>query len=145
LYYRLSVIRIEIPPLRMRSEDIETLARSMLEFFCRNNRKALLGFTDEAMNALKTYSWPGNVRELRNIIERTVILCRRDRITLSDLPENIKPYDPPVCPGDLVSLAKIEELHIRRVIARTSSLQEAAGILGINQATLWRRRKLLNI
>jgi len=145
LYYRLNVIRIEIPPLRQRSEDLESLARQLLGFFNFQNHKCISGFTEEALARLKAYDWPGNVRELRNVIERAVILCRTDRIGAENLPENLARNEAPIRLGDLVPLAVIDEQHIRRVLSRTPSLQEAAEILGIDQATLWRRRKAYNI
>jgi NtrC-family two-component system response regulator AlgB len=104
-----------------------------------------LGFTDEALQLLKSYLWPGNVRELRNVIERAVILCEGNRIGIDHLPENMHALDKAIRIGDPVSLDKIEEEHIRRVLALTRSLQEAADLLGIDQATLWRRRKQYGI
>jgi len=141
LFYRLNVITLTLPPLRARPEDIKPMAIDFLMVFNRINHKSLLGFTDETMNALLAYQWPGNVRELRNAIERAVILGNGERITRLDLPESVTPVSSPPSPGDMVSLSVIEEQHIRRVLAATSSLQEAASILGIDQATLWRRRK----
>jgi NtrC-family two-component system response regulator AlgB len=94
---------------------------------------------------MTTYAWPGNVRELRNAVERAVILGGGDEIAMSDLPDNIVPADDVPAIGDRISLSVVEELHIRRVLANTASLQEAADILGIDQATLWRRRKIYRI
>lgn len=145
LYYRLNVIQIEIPPLRERPDDIATLAYGLLIFFGKSCHKTLLGFTDEALHLLKSYSWPGNVRELRNVIERAVILCEGNRIAIDHLPENMHATDKAIRIGDPVPLDKIEEEHIRRVLASTRSLQEAADLLGIDQATLWRRRKQYGI
>jgi NtrC-family two-component system response regulator AlgB len=116
-----------------------------LTYFCRTNHKSILGFTDEAKQLLTSYTWPGNVRELRNTIERAVILGSGEWIGKTDLPNNISPSADNPALGDMISLSTIEELHIRRVIAKTSSLQEAADILGIDQATLWRRRKTYGI
>jgi len=113
----------------------------MLAFFGAQNHKTFAGFSDEALNALRQYAWPGNVRELRNVIERAAILCGSDRVGVEHLPETISPHAPPVRLGDPVSLEVIEENHIRRVLAATKSLQEAADILGIDQATLWRKRR----
>jgi two-component system, NtrC family, response regulator AlgB len=145
LYYRLNVIPIEIPPLRERPEDIPVLAAKLLAFHARTNHRSYLGFKDEALQALTAHNWPGNVRELSNTIERAAILCPTDRIGLECLPANLLPRDVEVKIGDAASLEKIEEAHIRRVLANSRSLQEAAGILGIDQATLWRRRKKYGI
>jgi NtrC-family two-component system response regulator AlgB len=145
LFYRLNVIPIEIPPLRERPGDIIPLAERLLAFHGRNNHRAFLGFTDETRRALAVYPWPGNVRELSNTIERAAILCGTDRIDLDCLPSSFAPGDAVIKIGDPVSLDEIEEQHIRRVLASAKSLQDAAAILDIDQATLWRRRKKYGI
>ena len=145
LFYRLYVIQIEIPSLRERPEDVTVLAERLLAFFGRARHHLFLGFTLEALQALKQYHWPGNLRELRNVVERAAILCQADRVGVECLPENLLPSESAARLGDRVSLEKIEEEHIRRVLATTKSLQEAADILGIDQATLWRRRKKYGI
>jgi NtrC-family two-component system response regulator AlgB len=145
LYYRLNVIQIEIPPLRERPDDIEDLANRLLTFYGRHNHKSFLGFTDEALRTLKEYCWPGNVRELSNVVERAAILCRNERVGTESLPANFLPHDAAPTVGASFSLDAIEEEHIRRVVATAKSLQEAAEVLGIDQATLWRRRKKYGI
>ncbi|MFZ5572015.1 MAG: sigma-54-dependent transcriptional regulator [Thermodesulfobacteriota bacterium] len=145
LFYRLNVINLTIPPLRQRPEDILPLALDFLVHFCTVNRKTIPGFTQEAEQLLTSHTWPGNVRELRNTVERAVILGESERIGRADLPGNINPGSDHSAIGDMVPLAAIEEMHIRRVLAKTSSLQEAADVLGIDQATLWRRRKTYGI
>jgi NtrC-family two-component system response regulator AlgB len=145
LFYRLNVITLTVPSLRERTEDIMPLAMDFLTYFCRANHKSILGFSEEAIEMLMNYTWPGNVRELRNAIERAVILGSGQQISKNDLPDNIVPTGSPPAIGDMVPLSTIEELHIRRVMANTSSLQEAADVLGIDQATLWRRRKTYGI
>jgi NtrC-family two-component system response regulator AlgB len=145
LFYRLNVIQIEIPPLRERLEDVVSLAQRMLAFYGRNSHRTFLGFTDDALDALRRYSWPGNIRELSNVIERSAILCRTERVGLECLPTSLMPSDTAPAIGDPVTIEKIEEQHIRRILATTKSLQEAADILGIDQATLWRRRKQYGI
>ena len=145
LFYRLNVIQIEIPPLRERSEDIAILGERLLAFFGRARHHRFLGFTPEALQALKQYHWPGNIRELRNVIERAAILCQTDHVGIECFPENLLPSDSVARLGDRISLEKIEEEHIRRVLATTKSLQDTADILGIDQATLWRRRKKYGI
>jgi NtrC-family two-component system response regulator AlgB len=117
----------------------------MLSFFARNNHRPVQRFTDKAMNALKSYAWPGNVRELRNVVERASILCPYELVGTEFLPEALETEGESIKPGDLVSIERLEEMHIRHVLASTKSLQEAADILGIDQATLWRRRKRYNI
>ena len=141
LFYRLNVIQIEIPPLRQRQEDIGVLARRLLSFFGRNNHRLFKGFTEDALQALKIYPWPGNIRELRNVIERSAILCPTDMVGSAYFPSGIGSGEALPQLGDPVPLKQIEEQHIRRVLAATKSLQEAADVLGIDQATLWRKRK----
>jgi two-component system, NtrC family, response regulator AlgB len=145
LYYRLNVILIRIPPLRERQDDILSIADKLLTFFSRNNHCATQRFTDEARHALNQYSWPGNIRELRNAVERASILCKAEWIGIEHLPDKLLRHGESVKNNEMVSLEKLEEMHIRRILARTKSLQEAADILGIDQATLWRKRKLYNI
>jgi NtrC-family two-component system response regulator AlgB len=145
LLYRLNVIQIEIPTLRERPDDVVALAERLLIFYGRSNHRSFAGFTKEALQALRECDWPGNVRELSNVVERAAILCRTDRVGIDCLPTNLVPEGSTPNIGDPVSLEKIEEQHIRRVLAGTKSLQEASDILGIDQATLWRRRKKYGI
>ena len=121
------------------------MARRLLIFFGRSHHCTHQRFSDEALQALRRYSWPGNVRELRNVVERASILCKSESVGIEYLPEKLLTAEDRPKPGDIVSLDKLEELHIRRVLASTKSLQEAADILGVDQATLWRRRKRYGI
>jgi two-component system, NtrC family, response regulator AlgB len=145
LYYRLNVIQIELPPLSERPDDVEEIAKGMLKFFGSQNHKLLAGFSEEAIKALRNYSWPGNLRELRNVIERAAILCAADTVGIELFPVSVAPRAPSVELGDPVKIELIEENHIRRVLASAKSLQEAAEVLGIDQATLWRKRKQYGI
>jgi len=146
LFYRLNVVDITVPPLRERREDIPSLTERILAFFARQNHRRLLGLTDDALGVLQVYDWPGNVRELHNAIERAVLLCNEDRIGVEHLPVKLAPVNEPVPNiGDAVSLDKIEEIHIRRVLGGARSLDEAAAILGMDSVTLWRRRKKYGI
>lgn len=143
LLYRINVFQINMPPLRTRTDDILPLAERLLAFFVRP--RLTEGFTNEAAAALKTYHWPGNVRELRNVVERAAILCRAGRIGIEHLPSSFVTAKPSSGSGPedegLVSLERLEEKHIRRVLAATHSLEQAAQILGIDAATLYRKRK----
>jgi len=145
LYYRLNVIEIHLPPLRERPDDIAVLADAFLDFFARTNHKPALRFAEDTVEYLQQYDWPGNVRELRNTIERAVILSKTDELTPDDLPDRIQPAASEPHIGDSMTLEELEELHIRRILAQTSSLQEAADILGIDASTLYRRRKQYGI
>jgi NtrC-family two-component system response regulator AlgB len=140
LMYRINVVQIDVPPLRERAADLMPLAERMLVFFGRS--RGVVGFSDDAVEALRGYDWPGNIRELRNAVERAVILCRGDRVTADLLPFGAAASGPPEARvGDPVPIEKIKELHVRRVLATSKSLEEAARTLGIDVATLWRLRK----
>jgi NtrC-family two-component system response regulator AlgB len=145
LFYRLNVVQIEIPPLRERPDDIVALAERLLAFWGRNNHRSFVGFTEEALQVLRQHHWPGNVRELSNVIERAAIFCQTNHVGIECLPSNLSLDVTTPNVGDPVSIEKIEEEHIRRILATTKSLQEAADLLGIDQATLWRRRKKYGI
>ncbi len=143
LLYRINVIQIELPPLRQRPQDILPLANRLLAFFSR--RRPVEGFTNEAASSIQSYGWPGNVRELRNVIERAVILCRGNSIGVEHLPSGFTtaPAEPQL--GDPVPFDSIEAIHIRRLVARSKSMDDAARALGIDAATLWRKRKKYGI
>lgn len=90
LYYRLSVVTLTIPPLRQRTADIPTLAQSYVNYFRSRISGSVTGIDDEAMRALMNYSWPGNVRELMNVVERAMLLCEGEELSLADLPDAIR-------------------------------------------------------
>ncbi|MBL9195050.1 MAG: sigma-54-dependent Fis family transcriptional regulator [Opitutaceae bacterium] len=142
LYYRLNVISLVVPALRHRPEDVVPMAEHFLLHLGRAHGRQHRGFTRQAREALLRHLWPGNLRELRNTVERAAILCDREWIDLEDLPE-LDPGSSEVLPqvGDFVTLEALEQAHIQRVIARTESLGQAARVLGIDKATLYRRRK----
>ena len=142
LLYRLNVIEVVLPPLRERPRDVLPLADHLLAFFARSAGKALTGFTDEARTALQRYPWPGNLRELRNAVERGVILTAGPLVCLADLPAQVgAPARAGVEVGARVTLDELEAEHIRRVLAATSTIEEAAEVLGIDPSTLYRKRK----
>ena len=143
LYYRLNVVALHLPPLRERPHDLEHLATAHLRFFARQSGKRILDFSPDALNAMRRYRWPGNLRELRNAIERAVILCPGAAIELAHLSGIMADSrtDHPLELGASVSLAELTDEHIRRVLARTARLEDAAAILGIDLATLYRRRR----
>jgi NtrC-family two-component system response regulator AlgB len=149
LYYRLNVIAVRIPSLRERPADLMSLARGYLDFFAAGCGKRVPEVTPEVEEALRRHSWPGNLRELRNAIERAVILCAGNRIQVSDLPETVVQSAPGgeegIRPGAAVSLEALEAEHIRRVLQGASSLENAARTLGVDPATLYRKRKRLGL
>jgi NtrC-family two-component system response regulator AlgB len=144
LLYRLNVVQIDLPPLRQRPEDIVALAARLLAHFRRKHGRGPIGFTAGAAEALRAYEWPGNVRELRNVVERAAILCPDEHVDAAHLLLK-SGAAAPVSIGDAVPLDRVEELHIRAVLAATKSLDEAASVLGIDSVTLWRRRKRYGI
>ncbi|MBN8249118.1 MAG: sigma-54-dependent Fis family transcriptional regulator [Verrucomicrobia bacterium] len=150
LYYRLNVISVRLEPLRKRPEDLMRFAAHYLEHFARQCGRPALRLDAEGEAALRRHAWPGNLRELRNAIERAVILARNDQVSAADLPQEIQSTASSVetaalQPGSRCSLQQLEEEHLRRVLAQSGNLTEAAQILGIDQATLYRKRKKLGL
>jgi two-component system, NtrC family, response regulator AlgB len=143
LLYRLNLIDLQLPPLRERPEDILRLARRFLLFFAKSARREPQELSPAAEEALVAYSWPGNIRELKNSIERAVILWPARIIEPDAFPAHISASRAAEAPqlGGGFSLEDIEREHIRRVIARAPTLEDAAAILGIDGSTLWRKRK----
>ena len=142
LYYRLNVISITLPPLRDRLDDVERLAMAHLRSVAIQCDKQVENISPEALEVLKRYNWPGNIRELRNVVERAVILSSSHQIEASDLAEIIEP-DSEIRVGARVTLEELETEHIKKVIANSKTLEQAAGVLGIDTATLYRKRKKL--
>ena len=145
LFFRLNVVRIEIPPLRERPEDIPPLVYALLTRASQRDR-AILGITDEATRWLCQQAWPGNVRELANVIERAVALSEHDTIVLED----VRDHEEPTSPGDAlvladaasrhIPLACVELAYIREVVnAVNGNMAQAARVLGIDRRTLYRK------
>jgi NtrC-family two-component system response regulator AlgB len=143
LLYRLNVIEVALPPLRQRTKDILPLASHLLEFFGRQAGKGPGTLSAEAQAALLQYPWPGNVRELRNAIERGVIMAAESEVGLADLPAQVGGRMPPGTTevGGAMTLEQLEAEHIRRILASTPTMEEAATVLGIDPSTLYRKRK----
>ena len=142
LYYRLNVITLRLPPLRERPQDLERIAKRHLDFFAQRAGKQFRGFTREALETMKAYHWPGNLRELRNLIERAVILGGGDEIGADAFAEIVQGQSE-LRVGGNVTFEELENEHMRRVIANSRTIDEAAEILGIDPATLYRRKKKL--
>jgi DNA-binding NtrC family response regulator len=163
LYYRINVVRIELPPLRDRLGDIPILAAHFLEHHARELGKQLTGFTPEAMDALRRYRYPGNVRELQNIVERAAVLSRRPTIGAEDLPAALvqdpeRPSltltagaadeaDAPWVPTTLEAAMREPERRVilRALRANLWSRQRTADQLGINRTTLYKKMKAYGI
>ena len=140
LYYRLSVIEVAVPALRERPEDTPALARHLLAGLGRRHGRPGIALTAEAAAAIAAYPWPGNLRELRNVLERAVILAPTDALGADLLPFSARAVAPAKA-GDPITLAALDEAHVRAVLTRSRSYEDAAATLGIDQATLWRKRK----
>lgn len=148
LYYRLNVIAVHMPPLRARPKDLVHFAQSYVDFFTKQFGRPLQGYSEQAWDVIRNYDWPGNLRELRNVIERAVILAKGKEIGPSDLPSPhggdqsvTNGSDSNIQVGANVSLEDLEREHIIRVVSRSENLTTAAETLGIDQATLYRKRK----
>ncbi len=144
LYYRLNVIRIHLPPLRDRREDIPLLTQHFLEIYSTKNKRALKTIHPDALAALMDWTWPGNVRELENTIERAVVLSRGETIEISDLPPPLRKHAGSNA-GSLTfaigtPLREIELKMIRETLRHTHGDKNlAAHLLGINARTIYRK------
>jgi NtrC-family two-component system response regulator AlgB len=149
LYFRLNVIAVEMPPLRTQEGDLLRFSAHYLRHFAMQCGRHIQGFSDKSLARIRGYAWPGNLREMRNVIERAVILSKSETIEAEDLPmdmrtvQNVTGAIPQ--PGDLISLEKLEEIHVRKILERTGSVAEAAKILGIDDATIYRKRKKMGM
>ncbi|WP_437808512.1 sigma-54-dependent transcriptional regulator [Sorangium sp. So ce1078] len=137
LYYRLNVVHIDMPPLRVRDTDVLLLANHFLRRFAAENHRKIEGFTDEARAKLVAHRWPGNVRELENAIERAVVLCDETRIDAEHLPIDAAP----VAKGALripgATMAEIERYAILSTLEATNgSTTRAAELLDISIRTI---------
>ena len=145
LYYRLNVIRIEVPPLRERSEDIIPLVDLFLNRACQRQGRSFIGVSAAAMRRLQAYPWPGNARELANVIERAVVLSDHDTLVPEDfdIPKNdgVGTLLAQGSDGN-VPLEEIERAYVRRVLEEHGGNKAgAARSLGINRRTLYRKLK----
>lgn len=144
LYYRLNVIAVTAPPLRARREDIPLLVDHFLGVYCAKNRRARLEVAKTALQKLVDYPWPGNVRELENVIERAVVLCRGEVLTIDDLPEAIAAASapPPMALTFSIGtpLEEVENRLIRETLRHTKGDKSlAAQLLGISTRTIYRK------
>jgi two-component system response regulator AtoC len=141
LYYRLRVIQIEMPPLRERREDIRYLVAHFLRKFGQRRAAGVPKITEPALRLLEEYAWPGNVRELENVLERAVVLCRRDTVT-ADLLDLRTPahasHEEPAGPRLDEALDRLERDMILRALDETKNVKaRAARLLGISERSLW--------
>jgi two-component system response regulator AtoC len=157
LYFRLNVVHITMPPLRERKEDIPLLVREFLRHFSKANDKPVLELTSDATNTLLTYDWPGNVRELRTAIEHGVVMATGPKITIRDLPANVRQAVSAALPGGVtpekaygeksspLDLHATENRLIMQALATTNgNITAAAKKLGISRRTLHRKINEMN-
>ncbi len=148
LFYRINVVRIDVPPLRSRGNDTLLLAHFFLERAAQRSNRQVTRIGRLVAEKLTDYDWPGNVRELENCMERAVALARFDEITAEDLPEKIRQFRPTefqamsANPLELPSMDEVEERHIRRVLSAVSGNKTlAAKVLKLDRRTLYRKLK----
>jgi DNA-binding NtrC family response regulator len=146
LYYRINVVSIELPPLRIRGNDILLLAQAFATRFADQQEKPVSTISPAVAERLLSYTWPGNIRELRNCVERAIALAQFEEIKVDDLPAHISDYRASHVllassdPSELVPLAEMEQRYIERVLeAVGGNKRRAARILGLDRATLYRR------
>ena len=141
LFYRLNVVRITVPPLRERREDIPVLVTHFLRGLVQRTGRVVSGIAPEALAALMRYEFPGNVRELENLLERAYALGARGTIALGDLqPLPASSPDGPVAPGALPTLAQVErDLIVRALAVHGHDRERAARAIGLSRRTLYRR------
>ncbi|MGN0734495.1 MAG: sigma 54-interacting transcriptional regulator [Anaerovoracaceae bacterium] len=146
LYYRLSVLEIEIPPLRERMEDLEDICNSLLSRFCKRYKKNINSIDSDVINEMKLYNFKGNVRELSNIMERMVILCENSKITIDTLKKSFPKNREGVIKTNNTITLKAQELEsIKSAIKECGGNRTmAAKKLGIAPSTLWRKMKELD-
>ncbi|HEX4708516.1 MAG TPA: sigma-54 dependent transcriptional regulator [Candidatus Udaeobacter sp.] len=158
LFFRLNVVRITMPPLRDRKEDIPILIRGFLRHFAKENDKSVVDIEPEAMDALLAYDWPGNIRELRTAIEHGVVMATRPKITLRDLPVAVRQAATAKLPGGVsptaafgeksspLDLHETEKKLIAQALAATNgNITAAAKKLGISRRTLHRKINEMNV
>lgn len=143
LFYRLSVFQIRLPALRERVSDIEMLAEYFLKKFAAKTTKKVPQMNPDFIEAIKTHQWPGNIRELKNVMERCVILCNDNELSVDDLPIELQSSHQSKVSGKILSafdLASAEKLHIQKVLNYTGGNKtETARLLNIALTTLYRK------
>lgn len=142
LYYRLNVVRIEMPSLRERKDDIPLLMHSFLREFNIENEKNIKGFDNRSKSALIKYNWPGNIRELKNCIESAVVMCTGDEIKMEDLPSSIRAQseEKTISIPIGISMEEAEKIIIQEnLAANNNNKSKTADILGIGRKTLHRK------
>ena len=141
LYYRLNVVRIKLPTLRERREDIPLLVNTFIGEFSRANRKKVTAITPRALQMLQAYNWPGNIRELKNCVESMVVLTKKTVLGVEDLPARFQTEKPPELSAlSSLNIKTMEKELVRNALAQSSgNKRQAAELLGISRRTLYRK------
>jgi two-component system response regulator HydG len=146
LFFRLNVIRVDLPPLRERGMDIVHLASRFLDQVCVRDKRPALRLSPEVAQKLLAYPWPGNVRELENCIERLAALARGPEVSVADLPDKVKLHQrgrfhvAAEAPEEIVSLDELEKRYVQHVLqVMQGNRSRAAELLGIDRRTLYRK------
>src|SRR5436309_3406051 len=152
LYYRINVLSIDVPPLRERRDDIPVLIKHFLEKHTRNTSRLVRGLTPETRRLLMSYSWPGNVRQLESAIERAILLCEGDEITIDDLPLEVQQESSSVAtggfklPAEGINFEEVEKNLILQAMDQTDyNITKAARLLGLTFRTLQYRLEKFGI
>ncbi|HEX2229613.1 MAG TPA: helix-turn-helix domain-containing protein [Candidatus Binatia bacterium] len=148
LYYRLNVVKIQLPPLRDRPEDIDALLEIFVRRYSELARKHITAISHDALERLKSYSWPGNIRQLENVIEQAVVLSTHPVLTLEDLPREVREGVAPsysnaengaLIVSDTPSLDEIKKRYVLYVINRVrGNISRAAKVLNVDRRSLYR-------
>jgi len=145
LYYRINVIKIKLPPLRDRKEDIPLLANHFISRFNKLKPKLITSISPEVLSILMNHNFPGNIRELENIIEHAFVLNRSGKIEIKDLPENLRPTEANK-QIEIKSIDDIEAQFITETLRKNNwNRSDAAKQLNMHKTTLWRKMKKLHI
>ena len=150
LYYRLRVVSIDMPPLRSRKTDIPELVEFFIGKYNREFGKRVKGVETPALKALTEYGWPGNIRQLESVIERAVLMCDNDTITVKDIKGELRALHPADAfdfeiPEEGINLDELEEKLLRKAMAKTNGIvAKAAKLLGLSYKTFWYRWEKLN-
>ncbi len=152
LYYRVNVLRIHLPPLRERMEDVMVLASHFLAVFCKKYDRRIAGFDEQAQRLMTSYGWPGNVRELQNMVERAVLLCPGDVVTAAELAlpaagkgrlsaAPVQLDGRYIAVDDEPPLEELEKRYITALMEKYGSRRKVASILGVDPKTVYRKLK----
>ena len=151
LYYRLSVVTLDLPPLRERPEDVQPLAEHFLGHFCKQANRRTMAVSAEARRRLQAHAWPGNVRELRNLMERVAFLSTSDEVQVDDLAFILSPEadEADYLDGDVglsEATNRFQQDYIRKAIKRVKgNMSEAARLLGLHRSNLYRKMRQLDM